>query len=74
MQLTLELAITIIGIKNKPVENGMKCQKKSGEKLKKKVKRKKKFLPGGESNPGLPRDRRGYSVSSLINNILRTFL
>ena len=22
---------------------------------------KKKVLPGGESNPGLPRDRRGYS-------------
>ena len=23
--------------------------------------RKEKILPGGESNPGLPRDRRGYS-------------
>ena len=22
--------------------------------------KKKKYLPGGESNPGLPRDRRGY--------------
>ena len=27
----------------------------SGEK-----KKQKNFLPGGESNPGLPRDRRGY--------------
>ena len=33
------------------------------EKGKKKDKKEKKYavLPGGESNPGLPRDRRGYS-------------
>ena len=30
-------------------------------KAKKKKKKKKDILPGGESNPGLPRDRRGYS-------------
>ena len=30
------------------------------KKKRKEKKRQKKILPGGESNPGLPRDRRGY--------------
>jgi hypothetical protein len=34
--------------------------KKVKSKNVKRLKIKKKSLPGGESNPGLPRDRRGY--------------
>ena len=49
-----------------------------------KFRNEKKFLPGGESNPGLPRDRRGYSplyyrglgdnTSAWMTSLMPTFI